>query len=567
MTRKSLNAHEVGTGKTFTMGGIALESRRYGIARKPLLLAHNANSASVAADIQKMYPAAKLLYLDNLSRDSLDTRMRQIANDDWDVVVMPHSLINRLGFKEDTLMAMAKEEIDALESDAIDAAEEDGGGRLSVADMDALLEATEEDNGKAIKKLMGKIRSTTAKELVKKRNRVIQQIRKLAQQASKEGAIPFEELGIDMVLVDEAHEFKKPPFSTRMKMKGLQQATSDRSISLSFITRYVRAQNGGGNVHLFTGTPITNTMTEVFHQMRYIMGEEMEAEGIADWDGWFGSFAREVEDVELNPAGEYEAVTRLASFINVPELRRMLGQYMDVVFADDMPEMRPRQTASGKTMASEGLSEAERAELLNGRTDNAENRPYKKVIVDNADLTAEQMRVFQQVQGWAAGWRKLKGKERKAAMAVGAPESPIIHEGIASKASFDVRLVNSVKNAGLEGKLEDDPSSKASRAIKNLIEIYHSHPLANQVVFSDLGISERVTRKEGAADNKTRVSLPSFSTIKDMIARLVLAGIPREQIAHVTGSTSKQERDAIAQAMNSGALRIVFGSSGSLGWG
>lgn len=567
VTRKSLNAHEVGTGKTFTMGGIALESRRYGIARKPLLLAHNANSASVAADIQKMYPAAKLLYLDNLSRDSLDTRMRQIANDDWDVVVMPHSLINRLGFKQETLMAMAKEEIDALESDAIDAATEDGGGRLTVGDMDALLEATEEDNGKAIKKLMGKIRSTTAKELVKKRNRVIQQIRKLAQQASKEGAIPFEELGIDMVLVDEAHEFKKPPFSTRMKMKGLQQATSDRSISLSFITRYVRAQNGGGNVHLFTGTPITNTMTEVFHQMRYIMGEEMEAEGVADWDGWFGSFAREVEDVELNAAGEYEAVTRLASFINVPELRRMLGQYMDVVFADDMPEMRPRQTTSGKTMASEHLSEAERAELLSGRTENAENRPYKKVIVDNADLTAEQMRVFQQVQGWAAGWRKLQGKARKAAMAAGAPESPIIHEGIASKASFDVRLVNSVENAGLEGTLEDDPSSKASRAIKNLIEIYHSHPLANQVVFSDLGISERVTRNEGEAGSKTRVSLPSFSTIKDMIARLVSAGIPREQIAHVTGSTSKQERDVIAGKMNSGELRIVFGSSGSLGVG
>ena len=115
VTRKSLNAHEVGTGKTFTMGGIAVESRRYGIAKKPLLFAHNANSKSVASEIQQMYPAAKVLYVDNLSKENVKTRLMQIANDDWDVVVMPHSIIKNIGFKKETLMGMAQEEIRDLE--------------------------------------------------------------------------------------------------------------------------------------------------------------------------------------------------------------------------------------------------------------------------------------------------------------------------------------------------------------------------------------------------------------------------------------------------------------------
>ena len=210
VTRKSLNAHEVGTGKTFTMGGIAVESRRYGIAKKPLIMAHNANSASVASEIQQMYPAAKVLYIDNLSPASIDVKLRQIANDDWDAIVMPHSLIDRLSFKEDTLMAMAKEEIAELEQDAHEAASDDG------------VKITPEmlDDEEALKKL----RSPTAKELVKMRNRIISTIQQQGQRASRDGAMSFEDLGIDMVMVDEAHEFKKPPFATKMKMKGLQTA-------------------------------------------------------------------------------------------------------------------------------------------------------------------------------------------------------------------------------------------------------------------------------------------------------------------------------------------------------
>ncbi|MED5545710.1 MAG: PLxRFG domain-containing protein [Pseudomonadota bacterium] len=554
VSRRSLNAHEVGTGKTFTMGGIALESRRYGIAKKPLIFAHNANSKSVASEIQMMYPAAKVLFIDNLTPKTIDVKMRQIANDDWDAIVVPHSLIDRFSFREETLMEMAREEIAALEEEAYLAADEDG----------ATIEKEMWDDTEALKRL----RSPTAKELVKLRQRIIETVRKQSNRSSREGAISFEELGVDMLMVDEAHEFKKPPISTRMKMKGLNTGTSDRSIALSFLTRYVRAQNAGGNVHLFTGTPVTNTLTEVFHMMRYIMQDEMQAAGVDQWDGWFGSFAREVMDVEQNAAAEYEAVTRLAGFINVPELRRMIGQYMDVVFASDMPEMQPRRTKSGKTMAEE-LTEAERAELLNGRTEGAKDRPYKKVINVTSDLTPRQKVIFDELRGYARAWRAMSPKQRKDTMNAGGPESPIVTEGLAAKASFDVRLYDGEQLAGQEGHAADDDGSKASRIVANVKEIYDSHPQAAQVIFAEQGFSNRVKRSLGRDEdgNKKTRSVPMFSTIRDMVMRLERAGIPSEQIALVDGRTSKSRREEIAEAMNTGEIRVVIGSTSTLGVG
>ncbi|VUZ27564.1 Uncharacterised protein [uncultured Comamonas sp.] len=554
VNRRSLNAHEVGTGKTFTMGGIAVESRRYGIAKKPVLLAHNANSASVAAEIQMMYPAAKVLYIDNLDKNSIAVRMRQIANDDWDTIVMPHSLIDRLSFREETLMEMAREDIRALEEEAYAAAEEDG------VNLTAEIMNDEDE--------LKKVRSVTAKELVKARNRIIETIKKQAMQSSREGAIPFEDLGIDMVLVDEAHEFKKPPISTRMNMKGLNTQTSNRSIALQFITRYIRANNFGGNVHTFTGTPITNTLTEIFHQMRYVMEDEMKAAGVESWDGWFGSFAKEVQDVELSAAGEYEAINRLAGFINVPELRRMIGQYMDVVFADDMPEMQPRKV-NGKTLTSTDLGEAERAELLNGRTENAADRPYKKVVNVTSDLTDEQSRIFAQLQGYARSWRSMRGKERMEAMHNGSPESPFITEGLANKASFDVRLMQDEAYAGQEGSVPDSPGSKASKVVGNVLEIYRSDDRAAQVIFAEQGFSTSKDKSMGRDPSGKKITrrAKTFSTMRDIVERLVQGGIPREQIAIVDGSTSKEKRKEIADAMNDLRIRVVIGSTDTLGVG
>ena len=532
---RGLFAHEVGTGKTFTMVGIAVESRRYGKAKKPLILAHNANSAAVYAEAMEMYPGGRFPYIDNLDKDRIETAMRRIANDDWDAIIIPHSLLTRIGFREETLTALAAEEIATLEQEALDAAEEDGVS-LDLADM---------DDPDAMKKL----RSVTAKNLVHQRNAILERIRKMANRASKEGAIHFEELGIDMLLVDEAHEFKKPPIATKMQMKGLNTQGSGRSIALKLMSDYVKSRRGGTGIHLFTGTPITNTLNEIFNMMRYVMDSEMQRDGVASWDLWFNTFADASNDVEVQSTGEFEAVTRLAQFVNVAELRRMAGQVLDIVFASDMPEFKPRETRSGKTLTDPTLTEAERDELLNGRTENAIGRPYKLVRTDVGQMSQAQRNVMQQVVNWSRNFKMASKKGRREYMLSGAEESPIIHEGIAAKVGLDPRLY--------DARAEDDPNCKVNRAVRNLMHHYRESDDGAQVVFVEQGYSARA---------KPGMGKP-FSLVDDLIEKLEKEGVSKTQIAVVVGGTSAEKKHAIAEAVNAGKVRVVIGMTGTLGVG
>ncbi len=546
VNRSGLYAHEVGTGKTFTIGGIAVESRRYGIARKPLIFAHNANSATVSREIQEMYPAAKVLYVDNLAPERIDITMRQIANDDWDAVVVPHSLISRFGLTKETLDALAAEEIAAMEQEAIEAAADDGIS-LTVQDMDD-------------EKKMKTVRSSTAKELVHARNRIIKKIEEMAQRASKENAVPFEQLGVDMIIVDEAHEFKKPPITTKMRMKGLNTGTSGQSLSLHLLTGYVKSMNAGSGVHIFTGTPITNTLNEIYHMMRYVMDGEMERNGTKAWDSWFNTFADSETDVELTASGDYEAVTRLATFVNAPELRRMAGQYMDIVFADDMPEFKPRKTSTGKTLHDNDLTDSERDELSNGRSEDPQGRPYKKIITETCPMGRQQKRILQDLKALALMFRNATGKERREMMLAGHPASPILVETAAANAGLDVRLVN--KDA------EFEPEGKVGRCIENLLKIYKEHDKTAQVIFMERGFSDKSTSTKTHQDGtKTKTVKERFNLAKSIVDSLVEGGIPREQIAIVDGSVSKEKRKQIADAMNSGAIRVVIGNTKTLGTG
>ncbi len=559
VNRRSINAHEVGTGKTFTMGGIALESRRYGIAKKPLILAHNANSAAVAKEIQMMYPSARVLFISELGKAVRQIRMRQIANDDWDVVVMPHSMIDKLTLSEETLMAMAADDIAALEAELEEALAEEGGATLDeVLAMDS----------ETVNKKMG-FKNPTAKQLAKQRLKLLEDIQKQAMDSSKADAVNFEELGVDMIMVDEVHEFKKPSIATRMNMKGLNTSSNKRSVNLQLLTRYVRRMNNGGNVHTFTGTPITNTLTEIYHQMRYVMEEEMQKLNVAAWDGWFGSFATDITDIELSATGEYQLVTRLAGFVNVPELRKMIGQFMDIVFANDMPEMQPRKTKTGKVLSDEGLTEAEKAELLNGRTEGAKDRPYKKVINVTTEMSPKQEQTLAEIQSLAKEWERASGKEKRKWMRDGDPRAPLSISTAAKKASYDARI-GDPEYVGKEGQTEDFEMSKASQVVKNVMEVYHSHPLASQVIFADTGYNTTTERSTGQKDDKgktIRERVKVFSPIKDIVERLVQSGIPREQIAIVDGSVKAEARKAIADKVNTGEIRVVIGLTQTLGVG
>lgn len=554
-------AHEVGTGKTYTMAGLAIESRRYGLAKKPLLLAFNANSASVAKEINDMYPGAKVLYIDNLDRKNIKLKLEQIRTDDWDCVVMPHSLVDKLSFKEDTLMAMAEQQIYELEQAAIEAAEQDG-EKISVEQMEKMRTAGKDEKVKGV-------RSTTAKKLVTMRNKIINQIKQSALNASAEDAISFEDLGIDMVLVDEAHAFKKPPFATTRKIKGLTTESSNRSIQLSFITQYIQSINNGRGVHLFTGTPITNTLTEMYHMMRYVMPKAMEDAGIKEFDSWMNSFAEETADMEFTSTGDVEMVSRLASFTNVPELRRFVGQYWDTVFADDMPEFKPRETASGKTITDK-LTDEEQDELLNGYTKEPQGRPYKKVIVETLKLTNSQNTILNDLVKKAKRYKDATKQERKKIARQEFHATPLLISNDASLAGMDPRLYDiNINTKGEETKID--------RCVSNVAKIYKegtdAHPTV-QVIFTDVGYSDTKTRSIpqrtgfGAGDFKSvKETVPTFNMAKALVKQLTEQGIPENEIVVMKASYSPEKRAQIADMLKTGKYRVVIGSTATLGVG
>lgn len=305
---------------------------------------------------------------------------------------------------------------------------------------------------------------------------------------------------------------------------------------MNFLTGYIKKLNGGKGVHLFTGTPITNTLTETFHMMRYVMDDEMRRDGLINWDAWFNTFSSETNDIEVTAAGEYEPVTRLASFINVADLRRMIGTYTDIVFADDMLEFKPRKAASGKTMADD-LTDAEREELLNGRTEEAVGRPYKKVIVDSADMTPEQAEIMALLVDRARTFKNASRKERKEIMLSGGPESPLLVETAAANAGLDQRLFK-------ETPYPASPTSKAARAVGNILKHYHEHPLTAQVVFMERGFDAK-----------------GFNLAKAIVDDLVKGGIPRSQIAIVDGNTSAEKRKDIVEAVKKADIRVVIGNT------
>lgn len=550
---RSLNAHEVGTGKTYTIAGICIESRRFGIARKPVVFAHNANSAQVYEALMEMYPAAKVLYVDNLKPDTKKETIERIRTEEWDAVVVPHSLLPNFQLKPETLTMLSAEEIAELEAAAMDAAGRDDAD-LSVSDM---------DNPDAMKK----VRSPTAKALVKERQRIKDRIA-AAQKAVSADAVFFEDLGVDMLVVDEAHEFKKQSIATAMRVKGLNASASNKGGEMAILADYVKKTRNGKGVHLFTGTPITNTITELYNMMRLTMDDIMRSTGVRKWDNWFKSYASTVDDQELNAADQWESVERLAAFINVPELRREVGQVMDIVFADDMPEFKPRQTKSGKVMGDNSLTPEETDELANGITEtgDVQGRPYKRVVTDVAKMTMEQSKIFNILKKRISTFNEATRKDRKAMMMEGSKNVPIQVENAAANASLDARLFENTDAA-------DEENSKVNRCVRNVMRHYEEHPKSTQMIFMQRGFSDTgtVTKKVGydadgnAITEKSKVN--RFNVASDIIRKLVDRGIPRNRIAIIDGSVAKEKRKEIADAMQRGEIRVAIGLTGTMGTG
>jgi N12 class adenine-specific DNA methylase len=559
---RGMAAHEVGTGKTFTMAGLIMEGRRLGRFRKPIVFAHNANHATVVKDFQAAYPGGKFLYIDSLNPAERESRMRQIAMDDWDAIVVPHSLMTRFTLSGETMRKMAEDEIQAIEDE------------LKAELSELGVEVKEEDMAdmKKFNAAVGRGPGThTAKDLARSRMRILNRILKREQETMKTNALLFEELGVDAILVDEAHIFKKIALATRKSIKGLSKDESGLGFALSLLTDYVKRQNSGRGVFLFTGTPVTNTLNEVYNMMKFVMDDSMEDAGIRRFDDWMNNFASSTIEVERTSGGTYEAVERLLEFINVPELARMAGQYFDVVQAKDMPEFKPRSSSDGIT-------------------ENPEGRPEKKVQMVIAEPSPEQTQFAAALKERHSLFKKLDGKGKKEAMKTGG-DTPLRMDSDGSKSALDHRLYDSTA--------PDWPGSKINRAVGNIMAHWREHPNATQMVFMERGwndwadaqvpirdLNGYIVYDDDGKATYRKERRTHYNVVRDMVEKLVAQGVDPSEIAifanmnldsvaqrpgdvlrkvrRLTPSVSKEE---FAALMREGKVKLAIGGTESMGTG
>ena len=477
-TPNTLLAHVVGAGKTFTMVAAAMELKRLGLARKPMFSVPNHMLGQFSTELLTLYPGANILVAGKEDFESQNRKklFGRIATGNWDAVIVTHSGFERIPLARETQERFFEEQLHELEM--IKRQHADSSNRRLV------------------------------KEIEKAKKRLEAKLQALAAEHKKDNTLTFEELGVDRIFVDEAHYFKNLFYVTKMtRIAGLPQTASERAFDMYLKVRHVQSLNSGGGVVFATGTPIANSMAEMFTMQRYLQPEDLKKHNLHHFDSWAATFGEPVTAMELSPDGAgYRLNTRFARFINVPELMQMFRQSADVQTAAMLNLPRPKldgeKPAIRNAPASEELKEfvqtlAARAERLkNGRVDPS---------VDNM--------------------LKITSEGRKAAL--------------------DLRL--------MKPAAPDEPQGKVNQAVESIHRIWRSTAAERcaQLVFCDLS-----TPKD-----------KGFSVYRDMAEKLERMGIPSREIAFIQDFDSDASKLALFRDVRSGKVRVLFGSTQKMGSG
>lgn len=479
-TGRGLAAHEVGTGKTYTMIASAMEQRRLGLARKPAILCKPANIESMTRDALKLYPGARIISTaDVFDAKSRKQTIAKIATGDYDMVFMTHDQFDLLKMKPEVTQKYIRKEMDELRA-AIVARQEGGAGKSD----------------------------RVVKQLEKAQAKLEAKLKDALDDSGKDDAVFFEETGIDSIFVDEAHRYKSLPVVTKQQqMKGVPTSRSDRATNMHMVTQWLLENNNGRGVVFATGTPVANTMAELYTMQRYLQPEELKERGIDNFDAWAAAFGDVVTKNEFSVTGEYKSTSRFAKFVNIPELMQITRQIMDVQRADDMvrPDGRPVLV---RPKRRDSVIAAPKGEAMEGLMKSLQERA-----------------------------RELKGRSGPGTDNMLA----ICTDG--RKGALDMRLLNA--NA------PDDPESKVNHAIRNVLRLAREKPGTTQLIFSDIGV------------NPTE---QGFHLYGDVIEKLVQGGIPRERIADFSKLEGVKKEAAMA-AMRTGQILIGIGSTEKLGTG
>ncbi len=479
-TPNTLLDHTVGTGKSFTMIGAAMELRRLGIAKKPLIAVPKALLEQFSGEFMKLFPNANILTPREFTPKNRRKVLASIATNDYDGVIITHEYLKNIELSPKFHQKLINEEI-------------------------AQIEEAQRKSGKRGKELAGMLKK--AKEKLLKLN---------AKKRSKD-EIYFEDLGVDALFVDEAHKFKNLRFFTNMqKVKGLGNVEgSERANDMFNKVRFI--QERGGKIVFATGTPLSNSLAELYTLQRYLAPERLKALGENSFDEWISANARIINDFEPNAAGGYNEASTLKEIGNVTELQREYKGFADVI--------------TNKTMEQQ-LKEAGRENILPPKV--AQENIYLKPSGEIKALYNDLARRHEEVLANPKAYQKGES--------VGDHMFKIIHD--AKNAALDMRLINEAYG--------DYAGSKANAVVKNTLQIYQDTQKVKgtQLVF---------------LDSSTPKSGEHFNLYGDIKNKLIEAGVKKEEIAFIHDYDNQREK--LYKAINNGDIRIILGSTEKMGTG
>lgn len=512
-----LLAHEVGTGKTFTLISTAMEMRRLGTARKPMIVVQNATVGQFAASAKELYPNAKILTLEDNDRNAEGRKnfYAKIKYNDWDMIVVPQSTFEFIPDSDERQMQFVQDKIDEKMLVLEQMREADSSGRdpitrraeKELADLQAEMAALSEGISKK------RTANNEKKKAVAKQNAAVKAQEMLDRRT--DDVENFDDMGIDALLIDEAHEYKHLGFATAMQrgVKGVDPSYSKKSQGVYLKTQAILEKNNGRNVIFATGTPISNTAAEIWTFMRYLMPKDtMKEYGIYYFDDFVRNFGNIQQMPEFNTSGKFKEVNRFAGYVNLPELVRIWSGVADIVLTKDQTELVKKIP-----------------EMEGGKAQDI-YLPQTRALRSVMKYVREELERFD----------KMSGKEKKVNSSI-----PLTMYGIAQGAAVDARLV--------EMHAEDDPRSKTNEAVRQTLRsLKETDDYKGTVaIFADHYQNKR----------------SGFNLYEDIKKKLIQQGVPESEVIVMKPRMTIKKKLEIFDKVNRGEVRVILGSTATLGTG
>ena len=473
----TLLAHEVGAGKTFEMVAAAMESKRLGLCQKPLFVVPNHLTEQWASEFLRLYPSAKVLVTTKKDFEPQNRKKfcARIATGDYDAVIMGHSQFEKIPISRERQERLLQGQIDEIE-DSLAAMKNSRGGTFSI------------------------------KQMEKTRKSLQARLEKLTDTARKDDVVTFEQLGVDRLFVDESQAYKNLFLYTKMRnVAGLSTSEAQRSSDMFMKCQYMDELTGGRGVVFASGTPVSNSMTELYTVMRYLQYGTLKEKGMTHFDAWAATFGETATSIELAPEGTgYRARTRFAKFFNLPELMNIFKEVADIKTADQLH--LPVPEAKIETVVAQPSQYQQ--DLVKDLSDRA-----SVVHSGSVDPSVDNM---------------LK----------------ITSDG--RKLGLDQRLMNPL--------LPDDPESKLNVCVRNVLRIWEEgkEQKLTQLLFCDLS----TPKKDG-----------TFSVYSDIKEKLLAAGVPEKEVAFIHDADTEMKKKELFAKVRRGQVRILLGSTTKMGAG